>query len=81
MVHESVPNSPLILEPDSLRIGVIRSFNGHRYGRLERQIRVVDPLHRKDGALGERVFKIPLGWFRLRDHRGRFRFWFASESC
>lgn len=80
-----VPGPPALVLQEAYGVQAVRGRGRRRTALVEKGLTVPDPL-RRDASLGEgRVailgFRLPMGWHRIRDARGRLRFWFASVSC
>lgn len=66
----------------SYSVKEIREFNGNSYALIQEHLSVINPFVVPDENRVKREdYIVPYKWIKIRDNKGRLRFWFASYSC
>lgn len=66
----------------SYSVKEIKTFNGNAYALIQEHLSVLNPFVVPDENRAKRNdYIIPYKWIKIRDDKGRLRFWFANYSC
>jgi hypothetical protein len=66
----------------SYSVKEVKLFNGNSYALIQERLSVLNPFVAPDDDRVKRDdYTIPYKWIKIRDNKGRLRFWFASYSC
>jgi hypothetical protein len=63
----------------SYSVEEVKEFNGNRYALVLEHLTVINPFIQPDeDRVKSDDYTIPYGWIKIRDDRGRLRFWFSN---
>lgn len=66
----------------SYSVKEIKVFNGNSYALIQEHLSVLNPFVAPDEDRVKREgYTVPYKWIKIRDDKGRLRFWFSSYSC
>lgn len=66
----------------SYSVKEVKIFNGNSYALIQEHLSVLNPFVIPDEDRVKRDdYTIPYKWIKIRDNKGRLRFWFGSYSC
>lgn len=66
----------------SYSVKEIKEFNGNSYALIQEHLSVINPfVVPGENRVNREDYIVPYKWIKIRDPKGRLRFWFVSYSC
>lgn len=66
----------------SYSVKELKTFNGNSYALIQEHLSVLNPfIVPGEDRVKRDDYTVPYKWIKIRDNKGRLRFWFASYSC